>query len=234
MSFRAGDRVLINANAYGQNGKFGVISHEHAPQMWVVKHEEARLFPEYPEGYYFEGELSRVTEIEAKTLPSGQLPQPPPLPREVRPTAPSAKDFKATNPKDGAATARLALSLFPQTAIAYGALAMTEGHQKYGGYNYREAGVNASVYVDACMRHLFKWYNGQEADGATGVPELASALACLAVLIDAVECQKLKDDRPPVGPMAGLLARMEQSTKALQERFPGSPGRCVAKKPEAA
>lgn len=83
-------------------------------------------------------------------------------------------DHKDTNPKDGAATSRLDLTLFPQTALAYGALAFTEGHLKYGGYNWRDAGVNASVYVAAALRHLTKWYNGEAFDPKTGVPHLAN------------------------------------------------------------
>lgn len=136
---------------------------------------------------------------------------------------------KPSNPKDNAATSRLQMSLFPQTAIAYGALAMTEGHCKYGGYNFREAGVLASVYVDACMRHLFKWVNGQNVDPKTQVPELASALACIAVIIDAFECGKLNDDRPPKAPLASLLESFEQKTKHLQQTFPDGPPRCVEK-----
>lgn len=73
-------------------------------------------------------------------------------------------DKKDTNPKDRMAITKLDLSLFPTTAKAYGALAMTEGDLKYGGYNYRTAGVKASVYYAAANRHLDKWFNGEWAD----------------------------------------------------------------------
>ena len=106
-------------------------------------------------------------------------------------------DEKPTNPKDAEATTRLDLSLFPASARAYGALAMTEGHLKYGGYNYRAAGVLSSVYYAAAGRHLDKWFNGEDADTRTMVPHLASAIACLAVLIDSIEHGNLNDDRPP-------------------------------------
>jgi len=137
---------------------------------------------------------------------------------------------KDSNPKDRMATSRLDLSLFPATARAYGALAMTEGDLKYGGYNYREAGVKASVYYAAANRHLDKWFNGEWADQDTGVPHLASALACIGVLIDAVECDKLNDDRPPECNMASLLGDMEQKVIHLQQMFPDGPGRHTAAK----
>jgi len=118
-------------------------------------------------------------------------------------------DKKETNPKDAAATTRLDLSLFPASARAYGALAFVEGDQKYGGFNWREAGVMASVYYAAAGRHLDKWFNGEDVDPKTLVPHLANAIACLAILIDAVEQGNLNDDRPPI----------QEST--LYDRFQG-------------
>jgi hypothetical protein len=106
-------------------------------------------------------------------------------------------DHKDTNPKDAAATTRLPLSLVPPSLRAYCALAMAEGDLKYGGYNFRAAGVMSSVYYDALGRHMDKWFNGEDADPVTQVPHLANAVACLAVLIDSIEQGNLNDDRPP-------------------------------------
>lgn len=132
---------------------------------------------------------------------------------------------KPSNPKDRAATARLDLTLFPDTAIAYGALAMTEGDLKYGGYNYRPAGVCSSVYIAACRRHLAKWYNGEDADATTTVSHLANAIACIAVLIDSLESGNLNDDRPPKVNVAGLMDKMQATVKHLQQLYPNGPGR---------
>lgn len=133
---------------------------------------------------------------------------------------------KPTNPKDSAATDRLDLTLFPDTAVAYGALAFTEGDLKYGAYNWRVAGVAASVYVAALRRHVAKWYNGEDFDPDTGVPHLANAIACIAVLIDAGECGCLNDDRPPRHPSpASLFERMRQRVRDLQGKFINGPGR---------
>ena len=137
---------------------------------------------------------------------------------------------KPTNPKDRAATDRIDLSLFPDTAVVYGALAMTEGDLKYGGYNYRPGGVQASVYVAACRRHLAKWWNGEDFDPKTKVPHLASALASLAVLIDALECEVLKDNRPPAVDMERVMEKAREHVKHLQGLFPNGPGRYTEKK----
>lgn len=137
-------------------------------------------------------------------------------------------DTKDTNPKDAAATTRLDLSLFPDSAVAYGALAFVEGDQKYGGYNWREAGVQVSVYVAALRRHVAKFYNGEWADPKTKVPHLASALACIAVLIDSFEQGNVNDDRPPEQ-SAGLYARFEENVAHLQSIFPRKTPRYRAK-----
>lgn len=129
-------------------------------------------------------------------------------------------DKKDTNPKDAAASTRLDISLFPMSAICYGALGMTEGSYKYGGYNYREAGVNISIYISAAMRHLMKFYNGDWEDRTTRVPHLASALSCIAILIDGFEQNNIKDDRPPKQDMEKLLRTMQDHVSYLQEVFP--------------
>lgn len=133
---------------------------------------------------------------------------------------------KDTNPKTAAATARLDLSLVPDTSVIYEALAFTEGDLKYGGYNYREKGVSISTYIAACRRHIGKYYNGEWADPKTGVPHLANAKACLGVIIDAHECKVLNDDRPPHCDVSGLLDDMEKAVSHLQDIFPNPPGRC--------
>ena len=134
-------------------------------------------------------------------------------------------DLKPTNPKDRAATHRLDMSLFPMTAMAYGALGMTEGDCKYGGFNYRVGGVLVSTYIAAFLRHAARYYGGEWCDQKTKVPHLASMLACVAIIIDAHECGVLKDDRPPKDDMNKLLAEFEGIVKHLHEIFPNGPQR---------
>ena len=140
-------------------------------------------------------------------------------------------DKKESNPKDTAATTRLDLSVFPATARAYGALAMVEGDLKYGAYNYRNVGVGASTYYAAAGRHLDKWYNGEEYDPKTRVPHLASALACIAVLIDGIEKRNWTDDRPPKVDLGDVLDRFQKVVEHLQNIFPRKTPRFTEKDP---
>lgn len=103
---------------------------------------------------------------------------------------------KATNPKDAIASDKAPLHLVPASFKAFTALALAEGMMKYGAWNWRSAGVRASVYVSALQRHLDKWFNGEDFDPETGVPHLANAAACLAVLIDSQVQGNMTDDRP--------------------------------------
>lgn len=105
---------------------------------------------------------------------------------------------KDTNPKDVIGSGKLPLSLVPASMHAYAALAFLEGALKYGRFNWRVAGVRCSVYLDAALRHLAKFANGEYCDEDTQVPHLASALACIAIILDAELCGKLNDDRAPV------------------------------------
>jgi hypothetical protein len=102
---------------------------------------------------------------------------------------------KPTNPKDAIGSDKLPLHLWPATATAFGCVALANGALKYGRANWREAGVRPSIYVDACMRHLTDWFEGHELDPEDGVHNLSGALACLAILVDAMMTGKLVDDR---------------------------------------
>jgi hypothetical protein len=121
------------------------------------------------------------------------------------------------NPKDAVGATKLPLHLWPMTATAMGSIAMLNGALKYGRSNWRVAGVRASIYVDACQRHLAAWFEGHEAD-EEGVPHLASALACIAIVIDAQAAGKLRDDRQVQGGYRELVASLTPHVSRLKER----------------
>jgi hypothetical protein len=100
------------------------------------------------------------------------------------------------NPKDVVGSRKLPLHLVPEITKAYLALAHGEGALKYGPYNWRESGVKVSTYVSALGRHVGKYVEGEWADPQTHVPHLASALACLSIIVDAKAAGVLIDDRP--------------------------------------
>lgn len=106
-------------------------------------------------------------------------------------------ETKDTNPKDAVGTTKLDMGLIPDSALVELALAFTEGALKYGRYNWRIAGVRASIYNAAIHRHLAKWWSGEDHDATTRIKHLGSVMACCAILIDAEQVNLLTDDRPP-------------------------------------
>lgn len=128
-------------------------------------------------------------------------------------------DTKDTNPKDAIGVRKLPVGLVPSTGINLAALAFLEGAMKYGRYNWRVAGVKTSIYYDAAMRHLEKYWNGEECDWETGVPHLASAIACIMIIADAKACKKLTDDRPPFADVNAQIKDLEQIANQVRNRF---------------
>lgn len=132
-------------------------------------------------------------------------------------------NWKESNPKDAAAVSqgRVSLGLFPDTAVLAGCMAMHEGREKYGQYNYRAVGVRASVYHEALRRHVAAWWNGEDIDPDSGLPHIWKALACLAVLIDAQSLDMVTDDRPPRAPVARMLKSLQPVVKIIEARLAG-------------
>lgn len=128
-------------------------------------------------------------------------------------------DTKATNPKDAIGSTKLPLHLVPASMKVFAALAFAEGAAKYGAYNWRAAGVRASIYKSALERHLEKWWNGEWADPTTGVPHLASVLACAGIILDANIANKLTDDRPPALALPSRIDDMEADVKRILALF---------------
>lgn len=120
-----------------------------------------------------------------------------------------------TNPKDLLGIKKVQLNLVPASSIIYQALAMEDGAKKYGPYNWRSNKVIASIYVAAAMRHLQQWYDqGEELASDSQKPHLGHALACIGIIVDALETGNLSDDRPVPGAASTLIAKWEQIKKA--------------------
>lgn len=123
---------------------------------------------------------------------------------------------KQTNPKDAIGVRKAPMSTVPPAVLAELGVAMLEGAVKYGKYNYRVAGVRASVYYDALMRHLFAWWEGEDIDAESGLSHITKALACLTVLRDAQMQQMVTDDRPPKG--TPFYARLNDTSGVLIDK----------------
>lgn len=103
--------------------------------------------------------------------------------------------MKPSNPKDIIGASKIPLHLWPLPATVYGSLALLDGALKYGRTNWRSDEVRASIYLDACARHLAFYMEGEDTDPDSSLPHLAHAIACIAIIIDAEANDKLNDDR---------------------------------------
>lgn len=126
---------------------------------------------------------------------------------------------KYTNPKDVIGSDKVPLSLFPAAALEHGSLAMLEGALKYGRDNFRVAGVRSSIYVDAALRHIMAWNNGEDVAPDSGVSHLGHVLACVAIILDAQAQGSLTDDRKPYQNVGLGFAAAQEQVKAMREKY---------------
>ncbi len=117
------------------------------------------------------------------------------------------------NPKDLLGIKKVQLNLVPPSSTIYQALAMEDGAQKYGPYNWRDNKVIASIYIAAAKRHIDSWLDGEECASDSKKPHLGHALACLGIIVDALETGNLIDDRPKPGPTARLIEKWKKGNK---------------------
>jgi hypothetical protein len=129
-------------------------------------------------------------------------------------------ETKPTNPKDALGIKKAPLSTLPTQVGFEVALAMLEGARKYGRHNYRSMGVKASVYYDACQRHLAAWWEGEDIDPDSGLSHIAKAAACLFVLRDSMLMENWEDDRPPQHPNRLNLTKLNELAEEIIEKYP--------------
>lgn len=126
---------------------------------------------------------------------------------------------KDTNPKDAVGTGKVPFSTIPSEVVAELGLVMLLGARKYGRHNYRAAGVRASVYHDAAIRHLTRWFEGEDVDAESGISHLVHAMACCCVLRDSEFFGNMTDDRPPKLP-DGWLEELNKKAQEIVDRYP--------------
>ena len=99
------------------------------------------------------------------------------------------------DPKGAAGALKTPLALIPPIAMEKIALVHQLGSKKYGAFNWRKTGVCASTYVNAIMRHLNAWRDGEDLDPESGISHLAHIACGCNILLDADYCNTLQDDR---------------------------------------
>jgi hypothetical protein len=120
---------------------------------------------------------------------------------------------RGVDPKERSSLQKVPLHILPPSLLVYAALAFRDGAGKYGAFNWRKTKIVGTIYYAAALRHMLAWWDGEELAVDSGVPHLAHALACLAIIIDAYEGGFLDDDRPPKGPASRLLRRWKRKRK---------------------
>lgn len=136
---------------------------------------------------------------------------------------------KPTNPKDSVGVKKTPFSVIPMGVIAELGLAMLEGARKYGRHNYRDAGVRASVYFDASLRHLTDWWEGVDIDPDSGLSHITKAIASLTVLRDSMLQGNWEDDRPPRMD-EGWIQELNKKAAEIVEKYPNAKDAFVEKK----
>ena len=120
----------------------------------------------------------------------------------------------AENPKTRAGAKKPAmLSVIPSASLLHLGEVMKLGAEKYGPFNWRETPVPAETYVDAAMRHLLSWQDGEDLDPESGMSHLAHIMACCAILIDAKENGMLDDNRPVAGRVGEMISNFQETGK---------------------
>jgi hypothetical protein len=122
------------------------------------------------------------------------------------------------NPKAAYGDKKPRLSLVPLSGQLAQFEAQFDGKLKYGEVNWRINPIEALTYVDAAIRHLKLYENGENFARDTKVQNLGAVMACCAILIDAELHGTLIDNRNHSPQTCDLLhGRGEQVVAMLQD-----------------
>lgn len=121
------------------------------------------------------------------------------------------------NPKKRYGDMKPNVALVPGSASIYMALALEDGAEKYNPFNWRDDPVEVLVYVAACKRHIDEWMDGEDCARDSGVHHLGHAIASLAILIDAMECGTLIDNRPTPGAVSDLIEEVAAQREGAED-----------------
>lgn len=130
-------------------------------------------------------------------------------------------DKKDTNPKDAVGTRKISFSVIPWPVVAEAGLGMLEGARKYARHNYRKSGVRASVYFDACFRHMTDWWEGTDIDPDSGLHHVSKTISDLMVLRDGMLNGNWVDDRPPKV-KTGWIQELNKKASEIIEKYPNA------------
>lgn len=93
---------------------------------------------------------------------------------------------------------KLRMDLIPVSALHGLAEVLTFGANKYDDRNW-EKGLDWSRVYGAALRHLTKWWSGEDLDTESGLNHLNHVLCCISFLVEYTQTHKDLDDRPGKG-----------------------------------
>lgn len=100
--------------------------------------------------------------------------------------------------------------LLPFDAVEGAVKILTFGAVKYAARNW-ENGIMYGRVFGAIIRHLWKWWQGENLDAESGMSHLDHAL-CELLFLSAYEKRKMTqlDDRPNSGPRPGSIVLVDK------------------------
>lgn len=129
---------------------------------------------------------------------------------------------KPSNPKDSVGVKKWRqFFAVPQRVLWEIGVGLLEGAMKYGRFNYRVAGVQASIYIDAAKGHISAWEEGEDIDPDSQLSHITKAICSLIVLRDGMIEGNFTDDRAPRHKTADAhKAALQAVVDNLFERYP--------------
>lgn len=129
---------------------------------------------------------------------------------------------KISNPKDAIGSRKWRQYCVIPARVAWEVgIAHLVGCLKYGRMNWRAAGIQSSVYVDAAKGHIDQWWEGEDLDPESHAHHLAHAIAGLNILLDCILRNDWTDDRPPkTVDMDEIRLNTQAKVNRLFEMFP--------------
>lgn len=86
------------------------------------------------------------------------------------------------------------MSLLPNDPLVMIAEVLGFGADKYAAHNWRK-GFDQSRLLDAALRHIFAYSDGEDLDPESGLSHIAHAGCCLVFLLDQIKKGTGNDDR---------------------------------------
>jgi hypothetical protein len=109
------------------------------------------------------------------------------------------------NPKEVQGVKKPPLHLIPPVAEIQMAMALKNGAEKYGPFNWRETNINLSTYIGAIKRHIASFADGENYATDSNVHHLAHIMACCAIALDSISLDLAEDDRPSPGKASEMI-----------------------------